>query len=74
MALAVLPGVLWLSVIWDRFSMIDWNLASRIAGGGFGVTILVLVILSLVAWIMGLIIRKTTKTTTEGKEIPAKDK
>ncbi len=54
--------------------MIDWNLASRIAGGGFGVTILVLVILSLVAWIMGLIIRKTTKTTTEGKEIPAKDK
>ena len=54
--------------------MINWNLVARIAGGGFGATILVLVILSLVAWIMGLIIRKTTKTTTEGKEIPAKDK
>ncbi len=54
--------------------MIDWNLVAKIAGGGFGVTILVLVILSLVAWMMGLIIRKTTKTTTEGKEIPAKDK
>ncbi len=54
--------------------MIDWNMVARVAGGGFGVTILVLVILSLVAWIMGLIIRKTTKTTTEGKEIPAKDR
>ena len=54
--------------------MVGWHLVARIAGGGFGVTILVLVILSLVAWIMGLIIRKTTKTTTEGKEIPAKDK
>ncbi len=54
--------------------MVDWNIAARVAGGGFGVTILVLVILSLVAWIMGLIIRKTTKTTAEGKEIPVKGK
>jgi len=45
--------------------MIDWNLVAKIAGGGFGVTILVLVILSLVAWVMGLIIQRTTR---EGKE------
>ena len=48
--------------------MIDWNLVAKIAGGGFGVTILVLVILSLVAWVVGLIIQKTRKTTTESKE------
>ena len=49
----------------------DWGLIAEIAGGGFGVTILVLVILSLVAWIVGLIVQKTgTKT----KEAPAKDK
>ena len=49
----------------------DWSLIARIAGGGFGVTILVLVILSLVAWIVGLIIQKTGAKT---KETPAKDK
>ena len=43
----------------------DWNLVAKIAGGGFGVTILVLVILSLVSWIMGLIIQKTAKKPKE---------
>jgi len=51
--------------------MIDWNLAARLAGGGFGVTILVLVILSLAAWILGLAIQKIQ---AKDKEIPAKDK
>ena len=41
--------------------MIDWGLVANIAGAGFGLTILVLAILSLVAWIVGLVIRKTTK-------------
>ena len=41
--------------------MIDWDLVAKIAGGGFGVTILVLIILSLVAWLTGLIIRRTAK-------------
>ncbi len=54
--------------------MIDWNLVAKIAGGGFGITILVLVILSLFVWIVGLVIQKTRKTVTEGKEVPAKDK
>ncbi len=48
--------------------MIDWGLVAKIAGGGFGITLLVLVILSLVAWLVGLVIQKTTKTTTESKE------
>jgi len=47
--------------------MIDWGLVAKIAGGGFGVTILVLVILSLVAWWVGFVIQKTTRTTTESK-------
>ena len=51
--------------------MIDWNLVAKIAGGGFGVTILVLIILSLVAWIMGLVIQRFK---TQSKETPAKDK
>jgi len=49
----------------------DWGLIAKVAGGGFGVTILVLVILSLVAWIVGLIVQKTG---TRNKEALAKDK
>lgn len=49
----------------------DWGLVAEIAGGGFGVTILVLVILSVVAWIVGLIVQKTRGAA---KETPAKDK
>ena len=48
--------------------MIDWNLVAKIAGGGFLATILVLTILSVVSWIVGLIVQKTTKATPEGKE------
>ena len=49
--------------------MIDWNLVAKVAGGGFGVTILVLIILALIAWIVGLVIQKFQ---AKGKEIPAK--
>ncbi len=48
--------------------MIDWNLVAKIAGGGFGVTVLVAVILALLTWGVGLVIQKTTKTTTGSKE------
>ena len=51
--------------------MTDWNLVARVAGGGFGVTILVLIILSLIAWIVGLVIQKIQ---AKDKEIPVKDK
>lgn len=49
--------------------MIDWNLVAKIAGGGYGVTILVLVILSLIAWIMGRVIQRTR---AKGEETPEK--
>ena len=52
---------------------IKWEMVAEM-WGGFGVTILVLVILSLVAWVVGLVIQKTTKTTTEDKGSPAKGK
>ena len=48
--------------------MIDWSIVATVAGGGFGVTIFVLVVLSLVAWIVGLIVQKTAKTPIEGKK------
>ncbi|MFC2041329.1 hypothetical protein ACFLTY_03290 [Chloroflexota bacterium] len=51
--------------------MIDWGIVAKIAGGGYGATILVLVILSLVAWILGLVIQRIQ---AKGKEIPAKEK
>ncbi len=50
--------------------MIDWNLVAKIAGGGFGVTILVLIILSLLTWIVGLTIRRIQ---AKGKEVSEKD-
>ena len=53
--------------------MVDWNLVAKIAGGGFGVTILVLIILSLTAWIMGLVIQKTQAKGKE-KEAPAEER
>lgn len=48
--------------------MIDWNLVAKIAGGGYGLCIFVLVVLSLVTWIVGLVVQKTAKTPTEGKQ------
>jgi len=51
--------------------MTDWNLVIKIAGGGFGITILVLTILSLIVWIMGLVIQKIH---SKDKETPVKDK
>ena len=48
--------------------MIDWHLVRQIAVDTWGVTVLVCAIAWLVAWAMGLVIRKTIKTTTEGKE------
>ncbi len=41
--------------------MVDWGLAAKIAGGGFGVTIFVLIILALVAWVIGIIIQRREK-------------
>ena len=47
--------------------MIDWGLAAKIAGGGFGMVVLVLVILALVIWGIGLLIerRGEQKSNTE---------
>ena len=50
--------------------MIDWDIVAKM-WGGFGVTILVLIILSLIAWIVGLVIKKSQ---AKGKEIPVEDK
>ena len=40
--------------------MIDWDLVAKVAGGGFGLTILVLLILSLTAWIVGMVLQRIT--------------
>jgi len=48
--------------------MIEW---SKVAEGwaGFGVTILVLVILAIIAWITGLIVQRVQ---AKGEEVPEK--
>ena len=47
--------------------MIEW---SKVAEGwaGFGVTILVLVILAIIAWITGLVIQRVQAKSEEGPE------
>ena len=52
----------------------DWGLVAEIAGGGYGLCILVLVILSVVAWIIGLVVQKTAKPVGESKETSSKEK
>ena len=40
------------------FEDIDWTLVGKVVGGGFGITIFVLVILTILTWLMGLVIQK----------------
>jgi len=40
--------------------MIDWDLVAKVAGGGFGLTILVVLLLSLIAWIVGIVLQRIT--------------
>jgi Na+-transporting methylmalonyl-CoA/oxaloacetate decarboxylase gamma subunit len=54
--------------------MIEWGLVGEIAGGGYGLCILVLIILALVIWIIGWVVQKTAKTKTESQEASTKEK
>jgi len=47
--------------------MIDWGLVAKVAGGGFGMTLLVLVILSISIWVTGLVIRTPEPVKKETK-------
>jgi Na+-transporting methylmalonyl-CoA/oxaloacetate decarboxylase gamma subunit len=38
--------------------MIDWGLIAKIAGGGFGSTLIILAILCIVIWLIGFVIRR----------------
>jgi hypothetical protein len=44
---------------------IDWNLVAKVAGGGYGVTFLVLAILAVCAWLTGVVIQRTTRNEEE---------
>jgi len=52
--------------------MISWDIVAKM-WAGYGITILVLIILSLVAWAIGLIVQKTMKPATESKEGSGKE-
>jgi len=51
--------------------MIDWGIVANM-WAGFGVVILVLIILAVVAWLIGLVVQKTTKPAIESKESSGK--
>ncbi|MFC2032289.1 hypothetical protein ACFLUS_02830 [Chloroflexota bacterium] len=51
--------------------MIDWGIVAKM-WGGYGVTILALIIISLVAWVAGMIIQKCQPPKEE--KAPAKEK
>jgi Na+-transporting methylmalonyl-CoA/oxaloacetate decarboxylase gamma subunit len=55
----------------EEIGVVGCNLIAEIAGGGFGLTFLVMAILALIAWATGLIIRKAKreheKDSTVGK-------
>ena len=37
--------------------MVDWNLAFLISGAGYGITILVLIIISVLVWVISLLVK-----------------
>ena len=42
----------------NKAKMIDWELVAKIAGGGFGSTLIILAILCIVIWLVGLVVRR----------------
>jgi Na+-transporting methylmalonyl-CoA/oxaloacetate decarboxylase gamma subunit len=52
--------------------MIDWGVLAKI-WAAYGVNIIVLTILLLIAWVVGIVIQRTAKTETEDKESPKKE-
>jgi Na+-transporting methylmalonyl-CoA/oxaloacetate decarboxylase gamma subunit len=36
----------------------DWGLIAKIAGGGFGSTLLILAILTIIIWLIGFVMRR----------------
>jgi Na+-transporting methylmalonyl-CoA/oxaloacetate decarboxylase gamma subunit len=47
--------------------MIDWGLVVKIAGGGFGIVMLVLAILTVVVWLVNIIARKFPEKNKENE-------
>jgi len=47
--------------------MIDWGLVGKVSGGGFGVTIFVLTLLSIIVWLVGLVTREPDTPDEEKK-------
>ena len=47
--------------------MIDWGLVAKVAGAGFGVTMLVLTLLSVIVWLVSLVTRESESQSKEKK-------
>jgi Na+-transporting methylmalonyl-CoA/oxaloacetate decarboxylase gamma subunit len=47
--------------------MIDWGLVAKVAAGGFGVTIFVLTLLSVIIWLVSLVTREPEAPGEEKK-------
>jgi len=42
--------------------MVDYRLAFLVSGAGYGIVILVMMIISLLVWVMSLVIKRSEKT------------
>ena len=47
--------------------MIDWGLVAKVAGAGFGITILVLTLLAIIVWLVSLVTRESESQGEEKK-------
>jgi Na+-transporting methylmalonyl-CoA/oxaloacetate decarboxylase gamma subunit len=47
--------------------MLDWGLVAKIAGGGFGIVMLVLAILTMLVWLVNIITRKFPEKDKESE-------
>ena len=47
--------------------IMDWGLIAKIAGGGFGIVMLVLAILTAAVWIVSLVARKFPEKSKESE-------
>jgi len=44
---------------------IDWNLVAKVAGAGYGLTFLILILLAVCTWLTGAVIQRSGHTDTD---------
>jgi Na+-transporting methylmalonyl-CoA/oxaloacetate decarboxylase gamma subunit len=48
--------------------VVDWGFAGQVGGAGFGMVFALLIILAIVIWLTGLLVKKTRSTEDESDD------